>query len=95
MKISKKDIEYIADLAHLKIHESEIPSYMNELTSIFNLIQKMNEIDTSNIDPMSHPRELELRLRPDEVTEPNQRAEILDIAPETENNLFLVPKVLD
>ena len=89
------DVKKVAALARLEIADKDVPTYERELASIFEMIQKIQEIDTSNIEPMSHPKDIELRLRPDQVTEPDQRAELQQIAPATENGLYLVPKVLD
>jgi aspartyl-tRNA(Asn)/glutamyl-tRNA(Gln) amidotransferase subunit C len=55
----------------------------------------MNQVDTDGIETMAHPRDTRLRLRPDAVTEENQRDKFIELAPASENGLFLVPKVLD
>lgn len=89
------DVKKVAALARLEVADKDVPTYERELASIFEMIQKIQEIDTSNIEPMSHPKDIELRLRLDQVTEPDQRAELQQIAPATENGLYLVPKVLD
>ena len=89
------DVKKVAALARLEVADEDVPTYERELASIFEMIQKIQDIDTSNIEPMSHPKDIELRLRPDQVTEPDQRAELQQIAPATENGLYLVPKVLD
>ena len=95
MTFTKIDVKKVAALARLEVADKDVPTYERELASIFEMIQKIQEIDTSNIEPMSHPKDIELRLRPDQVTEPDQRAELQQIAPATENGLYLVPKVLD
>lgn len=95
MTFTEMDVKKVAALARLEVADKDVPTYERELASIFEMIQKIQEIDTSNIEPMSHPKDIELRLRPDQVTEPDQRAELQQIAPATENGLYLVPKVLD
>lgn len=95
MTFAEMDVKKVAALARLEVADEDVPTYERELASIFEMIQKIQEIDTSNIEPMSHPKDIELRLRPDQVTEPDQRAELQQIAPATENGLYLVPKVLD
>ena len=95
MTFTEMDVKKVAALARLEVADQDVPTYERELASIFEMIQKIQEIDTSNIEPMSHPKDIELRLRPDQVTEPDQRAELQQIAPATENGLYLVPKVLD
>ena len=95
MTYTEMDVKKVAALARLEVADEDVPTYERELASIFEMIQKIQDIDTSNIEPMSHPKDIELRLRPDQVTEPDQRAELQQIAPATENGLYLVPKVLD
>ena len=95
MAVSRTDIENIASLAQLELEDRAIDAYAQEMTDILVMIQKMQEIDTSSIKPMSHPQDIELRLRMDEVTEPEQRSDLQSIAPSTKNGLYIVPKVLD
>ena len=95
MSISKSDIELIASLAKLTIEDKAIRTYQTELEGIMQLIEQMQTIDTSTIEPMSHPQDIELRLRTDEVTESDQRDELQAVAPASESGLYLVPKVLD
>jgi len=94
--ITKQDVEKIAHLARLDINESEIPQHASTLTNIMSLIEHINEANTDGIEPMAHPMsELTQRLRVDEVTEKNQRKQFQSIASETENGVYLVPKVID
>ena len=95
MSISNQDVTHIARLARLRIDESEAATYANTLSEILNLVEQMNEIDTAVIEPMAHPQDVSLRLRPDVVTESNQRDEFQAIAPSTEAGLYLVPKVIE
>ena len=95
MTVTKSTIELIADLAQIDIPEQSKESYVRELSNILEMIQQMQQIDTSNTEPMSHPLDIQLRLRPDEVTESDQSHELLQVAPTTEDRLYLVPKVID
>ncbi len=95
MNISSKDINIIASLAQLELEDSAMETYAQEMTDILAMIQQMQQIDTSSIEPMPHPQDIQLRLRPDEITEPDQRSELQSIAPSTDEGLYLVPKVLD
>ena len=95
MSVSRTDVKIIAALAQLDLEDHAAESYVQEMTDILAMIQKMQEIDTSKIDPMPHPQDIQLRLRPDELTEPEQRSELQSIAPSTEKGFYLVPKVLD
>ncbi|MGB5224982.1 MAG: Asp-tRNA(Asn)/Glu-tRNA(Gln) amidotransferase subunit GatC [Arenicellales bacterium] len=95
MSINNDDVEKIAHLARLAIDPAQLETYTQTLSEILDLVEQMNEVDTDGIDAMAHPRDTELRLRADAVTEENQRDKYLKLAPASENGLFLVPKVLD
>lgn len=95
MSINNDDVEKIAHLARLAIDPAQLETYTQTLSEILDLVEQMNEVDTDGIDAMAHPRDTELMLRADAVTEENQRDKYLKLAPASENGLFLVPKVLD
>ena len=95
MSISRSDIQTIASLAQLEVDEQMMNIYAEELSNIMELIRQMQEIDTESIEPMPHPQDVELRLRSDEATEEVKRDELQEIAPETADGLYLVPKVID
>jgi aspartyl-tRNA(Asn)/glutamyl-tRNA(Gln) amidotransferase subunit C len=95
MVIDKTEILKVAHLARLTIEDQDIEKYLSDLNNILDLIAEMNEADTSEIEPLSHPLDMTQRLRPDEVTETNQRAIFQGIAPQVENGLYVVPKVIE
>ena len=95
MAISKKDIEKIAHLARINISQGEAEKLEKKLNGIMTLIDKMQSIDTDNIEPMSHALDISQPLRKDEVTESDLRKKILLLAPETEKSLFIVPQVIE
>ena len=95
MSLQKKDVENIAHLARLSINENDVSAYAENLSSILNLVGQMSSIDTSGITPMAHPMDATQRLRPDVVTESDQRDNFQRNAPLVEDGLFLVPKVID
>lgn len=95
MSLSSDDIHKIAHLARLAIDEAEIAPLQRDLSNILDLVEQMQAVDTSQVEPMAHPLEMPQRLRPDEVTETNQRERYLRNAPAAENGLFLVPKVIE
>ena len=95
MSLSRTDVGKIAKLARLQVDENEIDNYAQTLSRILDLVEQMNSVDTDNVQPMSHPRDATLRLRPDEITETNHRDAFQAIAPATENGLYLVPKVIE
>ena len=95
MSLEKEDVINIAHLARLAIDEDDIPEYARNLTNILILVEKMNTIDTKNVEPMAHPLDTYQPLREDIVTESNQRDHFQRIAPQTEAGLYLVPKVIE
>jgi aspartyl-tRNA(Asn)/glutamyl-tRNA(Gln) amidotransferase subunit C len=95
MSLDKNDVEKIAHLARLAIEEDDIPHYAKDLNNILNLVEQMSAADTSDVLPMAHPLDAHQRLRTDEVSEVDQREAFQEIAPKTENGVYLVPKVIE
>jgi len=95
MSLDRSDVERIAYLARLAIDEQDIPQYTENLSSILQLVDEMQAIDTTGVEPLAHPLDGEQRLRVDEVSEINQREQLQSVAPATEEGLFLVPKVIE
>ncbi|MBU1330523.1 MAG: Asp-tRNA(Asn)/Glu-tRNA(Gln) amidotransferase subunit GatC [Gammaproteobacteria bacterium] len=95
MALERTEVEKIAHLARLGLNEGEIPSTTETLNSILGLIDQMQAVDTTGIEPLAHPLEATQRLRADQVTENNQRDAYQAIAPAVENGLYLVPKVIE
>ncbi|HXH02331.1 MAG TPA: Asp-tRNA(Asn)/Glu-tRNA(Gln) amidotransferase subunit GatC [Candidatus Competibacteraceae bacterium] len=95
MSIGPDEVKRIAHLARLAIRAEAIPGYARELSSIIELVERMNAVDTSAVEPLAHPLEMAQRLRDDVVTERNQRERFQAIAPLTEAGLYLVPKVIE
>ena len=95
MSINNDDVQKIAHLARLAIEPEQLETYTRNLSGILQLVEQMNVVDTEGVETMAHPRDSKLRLRDDVVTEENQREKFMELAPASENGLFLVPKVLD
>ena len=95
MSLNTNDIRKVAQLARLAMSETEIEATLVQLNGIFGLIAEMQAVDTENVAPMSHSQDLTQRLREDVVTETNQRAAFQAIAPQVEQGLYLVPKVIE
>jgi aspartyl-tRNA(Asn)/glutamyl-tRNA(Gln) amidotransferase subunit C len=95
MSLSAEDVKRIAKLARIRVDADEVIAYQAQLNGIFGLIEQMQAVDTAGIEPMSHAQDLFQRLRADVVTEPDRRAAFQSIAPQTENGLYLVPKVIE
>ncbi len=95
MALSKHDVEHIAHLARLEVSDDEIADYVDKLSSIIDLVAKLSELDTSNVLPMAHPLDMSQRLRPDEVTETNQRDLYQRNAQAVGRGFYRVPKVIE
>ena len=93
--MSLPDVEKIAHLARISLSEQDIPLYTHNLSDILTLVEQMNSVNTKGITPMAHPLDATARLRPDLVSENNQRELFQSIAPQTEAGLYLVPKVIE
>jgi aspartyl-tRNA(Asn)/glutamyl-tRNA(Gln) amidotransferase subunit C len=94
MSVSIKDVEYIAELARLKFNDDELQNFTHQLNEILNYIEKLNELDTENIQPLSYPIEGENVFREDKVKASIDRDSALKNAPETDGVFFKVPKVI-
>ena len=95
MSLDADEVKKIALLARLQIDESDIPSYVTNLSNILDLVAQMEAVNTDGVLPMSHPQEAVQRLREDVVSEKNQRESFQKIAPATDDGLYLVPKVIE
>ncbi len=95
MSLDRVDVEKIAHLAQLAIDEQEAEAYAKDLSNILDLVARMNAVATEGVEPMAHPLHMAQRLRPDQVTETDQRDKYQRIAPLTEDGLYLVPKVIE
>lgn len=95
MSLTLEQVRRIANLARLELPDAEAEATRVKLNGIFSLIEQMQAVDTSGVEPMSHPQDVPQRLREDRVTEPDRREDYQRIAPQTESGLYLVPKVLE
>ena len=95
MSIESAEIKNIARLARLAVAEQELAPYGQELTAILELVEQMQSVDTAGVEPLAHPLEMVQRLRPDAVTERDQRDQYQAGAPQTADGLYLVPKVIE
>ncbi|MBL4820711.1 MAG: Asp-tRNA(Asn)/Glu-tRNA(Gln) amidotransferase subunit GatC [Gammaproteobacteria bacterium] len=94
MALDKSEVKKIAQLARLNISESEADEVASRISDILTLVDKMQAVDTENVEPLSHPLDVVQRLRPDVVTEIDQRDALQTMAPNSEAGLYLVPKVI-
>ena len=95
MSLDETQVNNIAQLACIEINSDDINHYTRDLSNILSMVDKLQQANTENVQPLSNPLEQTQRLRPDLVTESNQREKFQQNAPLTEQGLFLVPKVIE
>ena len=95
MAISRSDVERLAQLAHISIDPEEVDAYSAGLSRILTLIDEMNQTETEDVPPMAHPQDIRLRLRKDQVTEPDLRELFQSSAPSSDRGFYVVPKVIE
>jgi aspartyl-tRNA(Asn)/glutamyl-tRNA(Gln) amidotransferase subunit C len=95
MKIDNQTILNIAELAQLQVGDEAINEYAEKMTAMLDLVEKMQSVNTNDVEPVSNPLDAVQRLREDKVTEQNLRDEYQAIAPEVDSGLYLVPRVVE
>ena len=93
--LSLHDVQRIALLARLELSPAEAEAMRRQMNDILAMVDQMAAVDTEGVEPMSHPQDVTQRLREDRVTEPDQRARFQAVAPQVEDGLYLVPKVIE
>ena len=95
MAIDASGVKKVAHLARLSIDDDAVEATAATISSILELVDRMQAVDTQGVEPLAHPLDAIQRLRPDEVTEENQREQLQSCAPAVEGGLFLVPRVIE
>ncbi|MAA73423.1 MAG: Asp-tRNA(Asn)/Glu-tRNA(Gln) amidotransferase GatCAB subunit C [Salinisphaeraceae bacterium] len=95
MSLSESDVAKVAQLAKLKLNESQVPEYAAELSGILEMVETLDSAETDGVTPMAHPLDLSARLRADSVTETDHRDAFQAIAPKVEDGVYLVPRVIE
>ena len=95
MTIDLKTVKHISKLSRISIEEEKAKKLSNDLNSIFEFIEKLNELDTSNIEPLTSIAETTLKLRKDKIESKNIRGDILKNSPDKNKDFFVVPKVVE
>ncbi len=91
--ITIKDVEHVAKLARLELTEEEKELYTKQLGDVLKYVDQMNEVDTSNVKPMSHAIDFVNVMREDKVVYDHTKEELMANAPDEENGFFKVPKI--
>ena len=95
MALTLDDVNRIAQLARIEVAPDEAGEVLSRMSGIFRLIEEMQAVDTTGVEPMSHAQDVTLRLRDDRVTEHDQHELFQSIAPQVEDGLYLVPRVIE
>jgi aspartyl-tRNA(Asn)/glutamyl-tRNA(Gln) amidotransferase subunit C len=95
MSLSNEEVRKIARLARLSVTDGEVEANSGELSSILGLVDRVDRVDTAGVTPMAHPQNATQRMRPDAVTETDQRERYQKIAPAVDRGLYLVPRVVE
>lgn len=95
MSLSADQVKQVAHLARLEIKDEQVAQYADQLSRILDMVDQLQQADTKGVAPMAHPLSMVQRLRPDEVTQLDQREHFPSMAPAVEDGLFLVPKVIE
>ena len=93
--LSLDQIRALARLARIDVDDADAARLLDELNGILAMVDEMQRVDTSGVEPMSHPQDVTQRLRDDVVIESDQRDLYQSVAPRTEDGLYLVPKVIE
>jgi aspartyl-tRNA(Asn)/glutamyl-tRNA(Gln) amidotransferase subunit C len=93
--LTQENVTHIAHLARLAVSPAESRDYVAKLSSILELVDQLRRVDTAGIEPMAHPLPMAQRLRPDAVTETDQREHLQRNAPQATEGLYLVPRVIE
>ena len=95
MSLSNDQVGHIARLARIALSDTELDATRAKLNGIFVLIEQMQAVGTTGVEPVSHPPGVPPRLRAHRVTETDRRDAFQKVAPQTEAGLYLVPKVIE
>jgi len=94
MSVSKKDVEYVAELARLSFDEDEKEGLAEDLNQILSYVEKLGELDTENEDIIVNPYYIENKFREDEVTPSMSLEDVIKNVPETLEEYVLVPTII-
>lgn len=95
MSVDAATVKRIGRLARIRIEEGEVETYRNELNAILGFVEQLGEVDVSGVEPMTSLTPMTLRRREDKVTDGGYPEKIVANAPLTEDNFFMVPKVVE
>ena len=95
MTIDLKTIKHISKLSRISVDDEKAKKLVGDMNSIFDFIEKLNELDTDNVEPLTSVAETTLKLRVDEVKSGNIREDVLKNSPDENEDFFVVPRVVE
>ena len=95
MTIDLKTIKHISKLSRISVDDEKAKKLVGDMNSIFDFIEKLNELNTDNVEPLTSVAETTLRLRVDEVKSGNIREQVLKNSPDENEDFFVVPRVVE
>jgi len=95
MSVDQATVRRIARLARIRISDNEVPKLEGELNRILDWIELLNEVDTANVEPMTSVVSMQMRTREDEVTDGGYPDRVTANAPQSDDNFYMVPKVVE
>ena len=95
MTIDLKTIKHISKLSRISVDDEKAKKLVGDLNSIFDFIEKLKELDTDNIEPLTSVAETTLKLRVDEVKSGNIKEQVLKNSPDENEDFFVVPRVVE
>ena len=95
MTIDLKTIKHISKLSRISVDDEKAKKLAGDMNSIFDFIEKLKELNTDNIEPLTSVAETTLKLRVDEVKSGNIREQVLKNSPDENDDFFVVPRVVE
>lgn len=95
MAVTNQDVKYVANLARVQLSDEEVDQLKSDMNQILDYMETLNELDTSNIEPLEHVTEMSVRFRKDEAKAPLSHEEALKNAPDADSDYFRVPRVIE
>ncbi|MEX0719729.1 MAG: Asp-tRNA(Asn)/Glu-tRNA(Gln) amidotransferase subunit GatC [Balneolaceae bacterium] len=95
MSVTEKDVLYVANLAKLHLSDKEVKSLAGDMNNILDYMELLNELDTSDVQPLDHVHEMESRFRKDAAKTPLSHEDAMKNAPDADSDYFRVPKVIE
>jgi len=95
MSVDRATVKRVAHLARIRVTDDDAEAFRGELNAILGFVEQLNEVDVAGVEPMTSVLPMEMKQRQDRVTDGGKAADIVANAPATEDNFFLVPKVVE